>query len=167
MDWTKISNLSSILTIISFILPIVTFLMGLNYSRIKKFFRKRKALKNTEDTGVLIIGINENKNPEIAVKKYLLKNPKLKKIKESKIHIFLLENEGNSIEKRKIEKIKRKLKEKLRKMDEQGIIIKHLFLMCPVSLAAIIGAELSNNGKTFVYQQNQENYEIWGDLSKY
>lgn len=167
MNWNKVSNLSSILTIIGFIFPIITFILGMNVNKIKRFFRKRRALKNIEDAGVLIIGINQHKNPEIAVKKYLKKNSNLKNIEKDKIHIILLADGDFNIEKRKIENIRTKLRNKLREMDEQGIRIKHLFLMCPVSIAAIIGAELSNIGKTFIYQQNQENYEIWGDLSKY
>lgn len=167
MNWNLINKLSSTITVGNIIYTIILLFFRINFDRLKKYFRRKKALKNIEQSGILIVGINEDRDPEIAVKKFIKKDTKLSKISESNITTLLIKKGNKNIILKDVEKFKKRFRKEIGQMSEKGIVIKHVFLMCPMTIAAIIGSELSNNGRNFIYQQNQDIYENWGELSKY
>lgn len=174
-----IANISAILGIIGFFPLIFGLTRYIQYTYgIKK--RRIKVIHNNSrfTNAALIIGIGSRASIEVPAKKYIANNEELKNsIKEE--HIFCLrfvEDISNEEAKAtaQIEKIVNEIVAYDKELKENGVQRLHLFYSGPSSIAAMIGAELSNRYVVLCYQLASNmggetpigSYVCWGSMQR-
>ncbi|MCB2312916.1 SAVED domain-containing protein [Clostridium tagluense] len=162
INWDGINKFSCVVTIGT---PIVTFFLGMKFSKFKRWIDFKKIRKNvSQNSGVLIISIGKN-DIENQVKFWLCQRKGYKDIPNDKIIAVEKLGEINS---KHISSLIEEIENKKTKLQRKGVDKIHLFIAAPVSIAAMIGANLSNNN-AFVYQHNfngKSKYELWGRLKR-
>lgn len=164
INWELIGKISSVTGIISFILGLnfSKLRRKLEYNRIKKISSK---MANKKISGVLIISIGNN-CIENQVKNWLRDREGYRDIPNERI--FVIEKSGD-ISKDNIPSIVDDIRKTKLKIQLKGITCVHLFIAAPLVVAEFVGAEFDNNIKTYMYQYNvreKEMYECWGELQK-
>ncbi|NFG61325.1 hypothetical protein [Clostridium sp. CMCC3677] len=163
ITWDEINKVSSIITIGT---PIITFILGLKFHKFRRWIEYKRIERNIcKNTGVLIVRIGTN-DIENQVKLWLRQRKKYKDISDE--HIVKVEKTGQ-IESKDIDDIITDLKNKKIKLQQKGISKVLLFISSPVSVATMIGAELSNDFNVLVYNhtfKSDDKYELWGQLQR-
>lgn len=164
LNWDSLNKISCLITIVT---GIVSFMLGVNLQKFKKKLEYRRIKNNpSRNAGVLIVSIGKN-DIENQVKSWLKQKNGYSDIPNESI--LKVEKISDNISVKDVETIMNDLKKKKLKLQHKGINKVHLFVAAPVAVAEMIGAELSNNFVTMVYQHNfnsEEKYELWGLLQK-
>ncbi|ACA43482.1 MULTISPECIES: hypothetical protein [Clostridium] len=163
-NWDSINKVSCLVTIGA---PIVTFITGLKFYKIKRWFEYKRIKNNVlkEDSGVLIVSLGKN-DIENQVRLWLKQKKGYKNIPDERI--FKIQRIGNIISK-DIDNIIKCLRDRKFKFQRKGIFNIHLFVAAPIVMCEIIGAEFKNDFTVFVYQYNpnsKNKYELWGKLQR-
>ena len=163
-NWDSINKVSCLVTIGA---PIVTFITGLKFYKIKRWFEYKRIKNNVskEDSGVLIVSLGKN-DIENQVRLWLKQNKGYKNIPDERI--LKIQKIGNIISK-DIDNIIKCLRDRKFKFQRKGIFNIHLFVAAPIVMCEIIGAEFKNDFTVFVYQYNpnsKNKYELWGKLQR-
>lgn len=163
-NWDSINKVSCLVTIGA---PIVTFITGLKFYKIKRWFEYKRIKNNVskEDSGVLIVSLGKN-DIENQVRLWLKQKKGYKNIPDERI--LKIQRIGNIISK-DIDNIIKCLRDRKFKFQRKGIFNIHLFVAAPIVMCEIIGAEFKNDFTVFVYQYNPNNknkYELWEKLQR-
>lgn len=170
-----ISFISSIFGIISFGPIIYAVVVYVFYKRGEKKRRIKVIHDNMGFTNAALIvslGIN---SIVVDVKTYIQNNPELKDvIKEENVFEvpFKKDIAHDDKSQSEIDSILNDVREKGRQMKEQGVQRVHLFFAGPAAIAAMVGAELSNQHVVFCYQRPtrepsiKTNYVCWGPMQR-
>ncbi len=164
INWENINKLSCIVTIG---IPIVTFVLGIKFHKLKKWIEYKKIKRNhSQNAGVLILSLGKN-DIENQVKLWLGQRKGYKDIPNE--CILKVEKIKDPIIEKDVDYIINNLKAKKLKLQQKGVHKVHLFISAPVSISTMVGAELSNDFNVLVYQHNfnsEDKYELWGKLQR-
>ena len=128
--------------------------------RYKNWLNEAKRSVGSEDA-VLIIDLNPNTEIATQVTRFINKHEKLQQITDDKI--IKIEYEG--IDSNKVIDFRLELADKIREIQRMGVTRVHLFYSGPVTVSAIIGAEMGNGIPTHLYYLDREKgYCDWGTL---
>ncbi|MBY6999095.1 hypothetical protein, partial [Clostridium botulinum] len=126
-NWDSINKVSCLVTIGA---PIVTFITGLKFYKIKRWFEYKRIKNNVlkEDSGVLIVSLGKN-DIENQVRLWLKQKKGYKNIPDERI--FKIQRIGNIISK-DIDNIIKCLRDRKFKFQRKGIFNIHLFVAAPI-----------------------------------
>ncbi|MCX7628204.1 MAG: SAVED domain-containing protein [Methylophilaceae bacterium] len=111
--------------------------------------------------GVLIIDLLPGRNIEANVKRHLAKDEVLGNIPEDRIaHVKRMDMFKPS----DVAEYARELRNVLRRLQDAGVDVIHLFHAGPDVSALIAGAELSNGARVLLYHYEQGEYHTFGPL---
>ncbi|NFN94642.1 hypothetical protein FDB28_11210 [Clostridium botulinum] len=163
ITWDGLNKVSCIITMVT---PIITFIVGLKFHKFRRWIEYKRIKRNVcKNSGVLIVRIGTN-DIENQVKLWLRQRKKYKDIPDE--HIVKVEKIGQ-IKSKDIDDIITDLKNKKIRLQQKGISKVFLFISAPVSVATMIGAELSNDFNVLVYNhtfKSDDKYELWGQLQR-
>lgn len=163
INWDSVNKISSIITIAT---AIITFLLGLKFRNIRRWYErikiKRKIPKNS---GVLIVSVGRN-DIENIVRAWIKKKGAYKDIPND--NILTVTKLTEKITAKDVDGIIDNIKLKRTVFQQKGVSNIHLFISSPLTIAAMIGAEFSNGAKVFMYNHfsNEDGYEYWGNLKR-
>ncbi|MCX7921557.1 MAG: hypothetical protein N3B21_06010 [Clostridia bacterium] len=153
MNWAAISNIASIVTILSFI-PILWSLIILFGIKRKRYSNQKKIREGDiiSDSAILIVDIGEGFYIRETVERWVYSQPKFEGFSSEDVYYIDLKKR---IEESDINKFLDRLRDTRDKILSKGVKNIHLFYRGPVAISAIIGAEFSNGyQKVFLYQND-------------
>lgn len=165
MVWDWIDKMSQITGILAF-LPILGTLW-LVWGQERRRRRELKAIREApgDRPAVLIIDIGSGGSIRGQVENFIGQQESLRQVLDSNNISCISRN--HDLNRDEVDGIVKELRQSLDTMRNKGVTKVHLFYKGPVALAAMIGAELSNQTPTVLYQHMKNiGYENWGPLHR-